>query len=216
MECVTGRGTCASCPSREPRAAVSRGVRLVLIPDGWCGVDSVRKLDSMHGVAKTAVDRATKRCARCIVEVFGQNAVSWPRTEAQRRAAVAEWARERPTLLDKVLGALDGTHIKLVNVSAAVRDSYYNRKQFLSLNAVVIADCRQRIRCFDIRWPGSVHDSRAFNTTHFAQHLQELVPPPYYLLADSGAFSAGCVRFWLDVSPSSAANNSRCALQHTH
>ncbi|XP_017469156.1 PREDICTED: putative nuclease HARBI1 [Rhagoletis zephyria] len=57
-----------------------------------------------------------------------------------------------------VIGCVDGTHIKITKPH---KDSslFYNRKDYFSINAMIICDYNMVIRALDARRPGSSHDA---------------------------------------------------------
>ena len=84
----------------------------------------------------------------------------------------------------KVFGLIDGTHVN-VQVPAAVRSRFYDRKSNASLNIQVVVGPDMRIIDFVNRWPGSAHDSRIFHSSHLYARLEN-DPPDGHLLGDSG------------------------------
>ena len=83
-----------------------------------------------------------------------------------------------------VFGLIDGTHVR-VQVPAAVRSRFYDRKSNTSLNIQVVVSHDMKIIDFVNRWPGSAHDSRIFHSSSLYCRL-ESDPPEGHLLGVSG------------------------------
>lgn len=92
-----------------------------------------------------------------------------------------------------IVGVVDGTHIRIIAPSGDQEPLYVNRKNYHSINAQVICDNKNRILDLVADWPGSVHDSRVFTTSHvgveFADGRIDGI-----LLGDSGY---GCTNYLL-------------------
>ncbi|EYC00870.1 hypothetical protein Y032_0112g307 [Ancylostoma ceylanicum] len=68
-------------------------------------------------------------------------------------------AETRMAGIPEVVGAMDGTHIKII-APVVDEDSYVNREDYHSLNLSIISDANQRIIWASAKYPGRVHDSR--------------------------------------------------------
>ncbi|KAG3111054.1 hypothetical protein PI125_g9486 [Phytophthora idaei] len=60
------------------------------------------------------------------------------------------------------LGALDDCHIPTVQPPVKNSKKFFNRNGFYSLNMSAVMDRDRRFLDVDVRWPGSVSDSRVF------------------------------------------------------
>lgn len=63
----------------------------------------------------------------------------------------------------KVIGAIDCTHIRIINPGGNQAQRYINRKKYYSLNVQVICDFDGKITNIVTRWPGGTHDARIFD-----------------------------------------------------
>jgi len=88
--------------------------------------------------------------------------------------------------LPDVIGAIDGTHIRIVCPSFNLREVYWCRKQFYSINTQVVGDADLRIRNIVARWPGSTHDSRIFTNSNICSKRERGDFNEGYLLGDGG------------------------------
>ncbi len=84
----------------------------------------------------------------------------------------------------QVIGCIDGTHIPIQQPVADSHD-YVCYKFFHSLNVQAVCDAYGRFIYVDVKWPGSVHDAKAFahsgiqkgyNSGKFDSFIKELVP----------------------------------------
>lgn len=64
--------------------------------------------------------------------------------------------------IPNVIGCIDGTHIRIDRLMFS-ESSYYNCKDFFSLQAQIVCDHNLRIIHYHVGFPGSVHDARVFS-----------------------------------------------------
>ncbi len=102
-----------------------------------------------------------------------------------------------------IVGAVDGTHVRIVAPSGDQEPYYVNRKGYHSVNAQFICDSRNRFLNVVADWPGSVHDSRIFAASNIAHEFASGIRRGI-LLGDSGY---ACTSFVLTpvMCPASAA-----------
>lgn len=80
-----------------------------------------------------------------------------------------------------VIGAIDGTHIK-IRAPSHDPTSYINRKDCHSIILQAVCDrYRKFTHCF-VGYPGCTHDARIFKNSPVAQFLQD---PKYYFINNS-------------------------------
>lgn len=84
-----------------------------------------------------------------------------------------------------VIGAIDGTHIRLQSPGGENAEIYRNRKGYFSLNVQVVCDANLKISDVVCRWPGSAHDSRIFNNSLLKARFENNEFGNCYLLGDS-------------------------------
>ena len=82
------------------------------------------------------------------------------------------------------IGAIDGTHIPIINAGGENPEIYRNRKGFFSLNCQVIAGPLKDILSACIQWSGSVHDSRVFSNSAIKEVLE--ARQHVHVIGDSG------------------------------
>ncbi|KAF5308421.1 hypothetical protein FQR65_LT18156 [Abscondita terminalis] len=86
----------------------------------------------------------------------------------------------------RVLGCVDGTHIRIQSPGGHDAELFRNRKGYFSLNCQVIGDADLRIRDVVARWPGSSHDQTIFNHSRIRARFENIEFPNSLLLGDSG------------------------------
>lgn len=88
----------------------------------------------------------------------------------------------------RVIGTVDGTHIRVNSPGGRLAECFRCRKGFFSINVQIVADSKLKIRNIIARWPGSVHDSTIFNNSPLCAELENGLYQNFYLLGDSGYF----------------------------
>ncbi|KAG8239321.1 hypothetical protein J437_LFUL018753 [Ladona fulva] len=124
----------------------------------------------LHGVSQSSVSLAIKR----ISKIFGSalpNYVRMP-TTARETAAVALQFYEISGF-PGVLGAIDGTHIKIKNPGGPNSEVYRNRKGYFSINVQIIVDPSLKIMDIVARRPGFCHDARIFDNSSIRARIEE-------------------------------------------
>ncbi|XP_066590639.1 putative nuclease HARBI1 [Prorops nasuta] len=132
--------------------------------------------------------RATKRVVKALC-ILRNTFIRWPTLqEAESTANTIEEKYKFP----KVLGFVDGTHIRI----AAPKENsvaYVNRKGFHSIQLQVICnEKREFIHCY-AGMPGCVHDMRVFKYSGVQQKCTEVYFADKHLLGDSVYVIQKCV-----------------------
>ncbi|XP_003427676.1 protein ANTAGONIST OF LIKE HETEROCHROMATIN PROTEIN 1 [Nasonia vitripennis] len=143
--------------------------------------DSYRSVTTKFNVGKATAWRAVRRVVRSICQ-YRNYFIRWP---SAREAAETSMRIARRRRLHGVIGAVDGTHIRI----AALRvdsQAYINRKGVHSIQLQVICnDKLEFIHCY-AGLPGSVHDTRVFRYSGVQQRCtDEYFPNNTHLLGDS-------------------------------
>lgn len=90
--------------------------------------------------------------------------------------------------IPNVLGAIDGTHIR-IEKPAAFEQDYCNRKKFFSISLQIVADANMRITNVHCGEPGSLHDARIFRRSELYHAANAdngvLFPKDTFSLGDS-------------------------------
>ena len=91
-----------------------------------------------------------------------ENYVKFPKTQEEIQNAINSF--EEFSEIPQVMGAVDGSHISILAPSDNKED-YFNRKHDYSVNLMGILDHRMMFLYAAVGFPGSIHDSRAFQLT---------------------------------------------------
>ncbi|GFX92530.1 putative nuclease HARBI1 [Trichonephila clavipes] len=87
----------------------------------------------------------------------------------------------------KVIGALDGTFVRIVSPGGEDAERFRCRKNYFALNVQTIVDSDLVIRNVVARWPGSAYDSTVFNNSAACLSLKTNALYQYFhLLGDTG------------------------------
>jgi len=119
-------------------------------------------------ISQPSISRSVKRVSRAIAKLKSKF-ISMPLNDEidsvqQEFAAIAGFPG--------VVGAIDGTHIKILAPGVQNRERFRDRKNNISLNIQVVCDAKQLITNIVSRWPGSVHDSRIFNNSELCAKFE--------------------------------------------
>lgn len=132
------------------------------------------------GVHQSSVSRTVDFVSRKIVEKVDLW-IKFPRNQREIEESQQVWQRSKAFPL--AIGALDCTHIK-ISKPKIHGDEYVNRKGVPSINVQATCDGAERFTSVDIRWPGSVHDSRIWRNS--ATYRVMRATENAVLLADEG------------------------------
>ncbi|XP_018359987.1 PREDICTED: putative nuclease HARBI1 [Trachymyrmex cornetzi] len=157
-------------PGRKP---VSAEKQLLVATWFMSTPDSYRSVSTKFGIGKATAFRALRRVTyalHCIAPQF----IQWP-----KGAVATKVMREFEQVcgFPNVIGAIDGTHIK-IRAPKEDPDSYINRKGFHSMNVQVVCESRGLFTHCYAGHVGSVHDARVFRNSPVADFLQ--LPETYF------------------------------------
>lgn len=145
--------------------------------------DHYRSVASRFKVAKSTVVTCLRRVIDGLLNDVCQNAIKLPRNEAERREIAQEF--EEIAGMENVIGSIDGCHIKIKAPAREDKHVYFNRKKDYSIVLQGLCDANSFFTNVDIRWPGSVHDSRAFMTSDLFPLCEQLCANRYHIIGDS-------------------------------
>ncbi|KAJ8915256.1 hypothetical protein NQ315_014763 [Exocentrus adspersus] len=86
----------------------------------------------------------------------------------------------------RVVGCIDGTHIKIQSPGGEDGEVFRNRKSIFSLNVQVVGGPNLKIQDIVARWPGSTHDAVIFNNSRILGRFENDEFGNGILLGDSG------------------------------
>lgn len=108
--------------------------------------------------------------------------ITFPSSNADLARAKELWAEKLG--FPFTLGAIDCTHVRIDKPHGRFGDDFINRKNFASFNVQATCDEKCTFTSVDVGWPGSVHDSRIFQTSELHEKVARNVQGS--LLGDSG------------------------------
>lgn len=127
----------------------------------------------LSDVSQPTVSRIIKAGSYNIASHLG-NVVKFPSTSAE----ISQLKRDFYEIgnFPGVIGCIDCTHIAIKSPGGENAEVFRNRKGWMSLN--VQAVCGPNLQLLDIviRWPGSAHDSRIFNSSAVKVRLEQDTP----------------------------------------
>ncbi|XP_051176414.1 putative nuclease HARBI1 [Leptopilina boulardi] len=86
-----------------------------------------------------------------------------------------------------VVGVVDGTHICITPPNSDIEETYFNRKGFHSLNAMIVSYADNKILAVNARYGGRANDARVYNNSILSAFMNQ-------------KYAEGLRRFWLIVS----------------
>lgn len=101
---------------------------------------------------------------------------------SQNELVKAQTAFYHISSFPRVIGCVDGTHIRIQSPGGEDPEVFRNRKGYFSIN--VQAACDSDLKLLDVvaRWPGSTHDSTIFNNSRLRRRFENNEFPNSILL----------------------------------
>jgi len=85
-----------------------------------------------------------------------------------------------------VVGAIDGTHIRIWKPSIAHHVGYINRHKYHSYSVQAVVNDRGLFVNVVVGLPGASHDSGILSRSAFSRHAAATIPRHHFILGDSG------------------------------
>jgi len=149
----------------------------------WHVYDCFRSVATRFGVGQATAFRALRRVTYALHCVAPQY-IKWPKNQR----AIDVMARfQRSCGFPNVIGAIDGTHIK-IRAPSKNAESYINRKGYHSINTQVVCDSFGLFTHVYAGQVGLVHDSKVFRNSSVARFIQcpeEYFPNNSHLIGDA-------------------------------
>ncbi|KAJ8048988.1 Protein ALP1-like [Holothuria leucospilota] len=124
-----------------------------------------------HGVSIPTACRAVRRVTKALCRRQNQF-IKFPTTPEEVQQKQRDFMAIQG--FPRVVGAIDGTHIRLTNVALGPTEYVYvNRKGFYSINVQLVCDAKYRILNVVARWPGSTHDSRILQESRLGHAFRD-------------------------------------------
>lgn len=163
------------------------------------------------GVSKSASHRAIHRAMRRVC-LLASNVIKMPSDFSRIKLGF----RSKCEHFEDVIGAVDGTHVRVKSPGGNNSEIFRNRKGYFSINVQAVCDHRGSFTDVVIRWPGSTHDARIFDNSVLKWKFEAGQFGNGYLLPDSGyALKDYCITPYLNCSDRAAErfNKAHSALR---
>ncbi|XP_037827783.1 putative nuclease HARBI1 [Lucilia sericata] len=123
----------------------------------------------LHGLTQPTVSRICARVARALAR-HAREKIKMPSNLSEEQEVMREFKAIKN--FPGIIGAIDGTHIKIKKTGGSLAQYYINRKGYYSLNIQVVCDANLKIRDIVARWRGSTHDCRIFNESNIKERFE--------------------------------------------
>jgi hypothetical protein len=133
-------------------------------------------------VSKPTVCRVVHKVTAAIASLRAKY-IKFPATAKEKRDVMNQFFTT--SRLPGVLGAIDCTHVAIQSPGGNDAETFRNRKGYFSVNVQLVCDHGCYITDVVARWPGSVHDSTIFDSSH-VRAILETRPADGYLVGDGG------------------------------
>lgn len=147
-----------------------------------CGTFHINIGDHFN-VTKATVSRIVHKVSHTIARLRNRF-IKMPQSLQKRREICAAFYSIAG--FPNVIGAIDGSHIRVQSPGGRAAETFRNRKGYFSFNVQVICDAHLNIMDVVARWPGSAHDSHIFNNSLVRARLENNEFDDKYLLGDKG------------------------------
>lgn len=123
-----------------------------------------RQLSNLFDICKSSAWKVIVRVSSWLVGI-SHNYIKWPQGD---EVLIQLRKFEDRKGIPGIIGAIDGTHIKISAPNTNKR-SYYNRKKYYSLQLQAIVDDDMKFIDLHCGEPGSLHDNRILEKITFFQ-----------------------------------------------
>ena len=112
---------------------------------------------------------------------LSKSAIKFPQTTSEKAAIIAGF--NKLSKLKNILGAVDGTHIKILKPVDNAKD-YFSRYQEYDVTCQGTCDSKSQFTNFACAYPGSMHDSNVFKNSKLSEKVSEGFRVPSHLFGD--------------------------------
>ena len=130
----------------------------------------LRKTANAFGLSRQIVSKIIRKVCKAITIHLGAKYITLPFTEEEVEGHVKSFHQSYG--LPQCLGAIDGTHIEIR------QPEYINRNGRYTLNAQGTCDYKHCFMDVEVKWPGSVYDTRVFSNSKLNYFLKSGKIPP--------------------------------------
>nr|CAI5817205.1 unnamed protein product [Callosobruchus analis]CAI5820002.1 unnamed protein product [Callosobruchus analis] len=119
----------------------------------------VSQVADFMGMHESTACRVIARVSRILAGLY-KNFVKLPQPEEIVHIQTAFYQIAK---FPRVIGAVDGSHMKIQSPGGDDAEVFRNRKGWFSINTQIICDANLNLLDVVARWPGSTHDNTIFN-----------------------------------------------------
>ncbi|XP_063913042.1 putative nuclease HARBI1 [Zophobas morio] len=135
------------------------------------------------GMHLSTVSRIVKKVSEAIARLYPQ-IIKMPRTRMELRRTQNKFFEI--SRCPRVIGAIDGTHIKIESPGGEHAEVFRNRKDYFSINVQAMCNAEMKFINVVARWPGSTHDATIFNNSNIRRDFEQRIYPNCIILGHSG------------------------------
>ncbi|XP_064624202.1 putative nuclease HARBI1 [Lineus longissimus] len=156
-------------PLKESNHALNPEQQVLVAMRFYARASFQMDIGDMCGVSQATVCRVVHRVSSAIC-ARRQQFIHFPTTPEERRT-IAEGFYEIAQF-PGVVGAIDGSHVAIVNPGGERAAHFINRKGWYSINCQGVVDHQLLFTNIVARWYGSAHDSRIFQESQLFRKFQ--------------------------------------------
>ena len=114
-----------------------------------------------------AICKIVHETTKAIVDILTPEYVKFPESDAEYLAAMATFHGKQ---ISNCVGAIDGSHIRILRPTECSTD-FYNRKAYYSILLQGICDGNGKFLSVSCGFPGSIHDARMLKRSGFYKNV---------------------------------------------
>ena len=126
-----------------------------------------RTVANQFGAAVSTVCHIVHEITKAIVDILSAEYVKFPESDAEYFAAMATF---RDKQIPNCVGAIDGSHIRILRPTECNTD-FYNWKGYYSILLQGICDDSGKFFSVICGYPGSIHDARMLRRSAFCKNV---------------------------------------------
>lgn len=148
-------------------------------------VSSYRDCANRFNLSLSILFDIITRVSDYLIDIAPQH-IHWPNEEERE---ITKTYFQNVKGFPNIIGCIDGTHIRIDRPKESP-ESYYNRKDFFSIQMQIVCNHERKIINVFIGFPGSVHDAKVFRNSPL---IEKLLDPELreYLLYNFRLFFRG-------------------------
>ena len=164
-------------PKAFRRDVISAEKRVALVFYYLKDQGRLRMTANTFGVSISTVSLCLRMVCNSTAEHLGPLYIKFPSTEEELQEAASRFLLKFG--LPQVVGSVDGTHVPIIQTTENLHDFFCYKMKY-SLNCQSICDEKGLFIDVEVRWPGSLHDTRiCANCVINKKFISREIPPVY-------------------------------------